>query len=72
MENLLGEARVKADIKSTNPQSTAGPSGLRDSHLQAALCDELVKGLAGFATLVFSSQVLPQSVYCIRALTFPR
>ena len=38
---------------------TQGPSGLRYSHLQAALCDELVEDLAAFATLVFSSRVLP-------------
>ena len=29
-------------------------------HLQAALCDELVEDLVAFATLVFSSRVLPQ------------
>ena len=51
---------VKAVIKKANPQSAAGPSGLRYSHLQAALCDELVEDLAMFATLVFSSHVLPQ------------
>ena len=39
---------------------TYGPSGLRYSHLQAALCDELVEDLAAFATLVFSSRLLPQ------------
>ena len=60
MENLFEEATVKAVIKKANPQSAAGPSGLRYSHLQAALCDELVEDLAAFATLVFSSRVLPQ------------
>ena len=60
MENLQEEATVKTVIKKANPQSAAGPSGLRYSHLQAALCDELVKGLAAFATLVFSSRVFPQ------------
>ena len=60
MENLFEEATVKAVIKKTNPQSAAGPFGLRYSYLQAALCDELVEGLAAFATLVFSSRVLPQ------------
>ena len=60
MENLFEEATVKAVIKKANPQSAAGPSGLRYSHLQAALCDELVKDLAAFATLVFSGRVLPQ------------
>ena len=43
-----------------NPQSAAGPSGLRHSHLHAALCDELVEDLAAFAPFVFSSRVLPQ------------
>ena len=60
MENLLGEATVKAVIKEANALSAAGPSGLRYSHLQAALCDELVEDLAAFATLVFSNRVLPQ------------
>ena len=59
MENLFEEATVKA-VKKANPQSAAGPSGLRYSHLQAALCDELVEDLAAFATLVFSSRILPQ------------
>ena len=60
MENLFEEATVNAVIKKANPQSAAGPSGLRYSHLQTALCDELVEDLAAFATLVFSSRVLPQ------------
>ena len=60
MEKLFGEATVKAVIKKANPQSAAGPSGLRNSHLQAALYDELVEDLAAFATLVFPSRVLPQ------------
>ena len=60
MENLFEEATVKTVIKKANPQSAAGLSGLRYSHLQAALCDELVEGLAAFATLVFSSRVSPQ------------
>ncbi|CAM9828334.1 unnamed protein product, partial [Ascophyllum nodosum] len=65
MENLFEEATVKAVIKKANPQSAAGPSGLRYSHLQAALCDELVEDLAAFATLVFSSRVLPQIVWTL-------
>ena len=60
MENLFKEATVKAVIKKANPQSAAGPSGLRYIHLQAALCDELVEDLAACATLVFSSRVLSQ------------
>ena len=60
MENPFEEAPVKAVIKKASPQSAAGPSGLRYSHLQAALCDELVEDPAAFATLVFSSRVLPQ------------
>ena len=60
MENLFEEATVKAAIKKVNQQNAAGPSGLRYSHLQTALCDELVEGPAAFATLVFSRRVLPQ------------
>ena len=60
VENLFEEATVKAVIKKANPQSAAGPSGLRYSHLQAAVCDELVEDLVAVATLVFSSCVLPQ------------
>ena len=60
IENLFEEASIKAVIKEASPQSAAGPSGLRYGHLQAALCDELVEYLAAFATLVFSSRVLPQ------------
>ena len=60
MENLLEEVTVTAFIKKANPQSAAGPSGLRYSYLQAVLCNELVENLAAFATLVFSSHVLPQ------------
>ena len=60
MENLFEEATVKAVIKKDNPQSAAGPSGLHYSHLQTALCDELVEVLAAFATLIFCSRVLPQ------------
>ena len=73
MEDLFEEATVKAVTKKANPRSAAGPSGRRYSHLQAALCDELVEDLAAFATLVFSSRVLPMfSGHCTRALTFPR
>ena len=73
MENLFEEATVKAVIKKANPQSAAGPSGLRYSHLQAALCDELVEDLAAFATLVFPAVFcLKCSGHCTRALTFPR
>ena len=60
MENLFEEAMVKAIIKKANPKSAAGPSGLRYSHRQVTLCDELVEDLAAFATLVFFSRVLPQ------------
>ena len=59
-ESLFEEATVKAVIKKANPQSTAGPSGLHYSHLQTALCDELVEVLTAFATLIFCSRVLPQ------------
>ena len=60
MENLFQEATVKAVIKNANPQSAAGPSGLRYNRLQAALCDELVEDLAAFGILVFSSRVFSQ------------
>ena len=60
MENLFEEAMVRNIIKKVNPQSAAGPSGLRYSHLQAALCDELVEDLAALVTLVFSRRTLPQ------------
>ena len=60
MENLFEEATVKAVIKKSTPQGAAGPSGLRYSHLQPALCDELVEDLAAFAMFVFSSRILPQ------------
>ena len=65
MKNLFEEATVKAVIKKANPQSAEGPSGLRYSHLQAVLCDELVEDLAAFATLVFSGLVLPQVLWTL-------
>ena len=52
MENLFGEATVKAVIKKANPPSAAGTSGLYASYLQATLCDELVEDLVELATLV--------------------
>ena len=71
MENLLEKATVKTVTKKANPQSAAGPSELRYSHLQAALCDELVEDLAAFATLVVFNRVLPKySGHCTRGLTF--
>ena len=73
MENLFEEATEKAVIKKANSQSAAGPSGLRYSHLQAALCDELVEDLAAFATLVFPAVFCPKfSGHYTRALAFPR
>ena len=60
IRTYIEEATVKAVMKKVNPQNAAGPSVLRYSHLQAALCDELVEDLAAFAMLVFSSRVLPQ------------
>ena len=65
MKNLLEEAAVKAVVKKTNPQSVAGPCGLRYGHLQAALCNELVEDRAAFATLVVSSRVLPQVLWTL-------
>ena len=66
MENLFEEATVKAVVKKANQQSAAGPSGLLYSLLPAALCDELAKYLAAFATLVFSSGVLLQVFWTLR------
>ena len=71
MENFFEEAMVKAVIKNADPQSAAGPSGLRYSHLQAALCDELVEDLAAFATLVFSSRVLPKVFWTLHTSANP-
>ena len=58
MENRFEEAKVKVVIKKANPQSAAGPSGLRYSHLQAALCDELVEDLACFFQPCFPPSIL--------------
>ena len=66
MENVFEEATAKAVIKKANPQSVPGPSGLRYSLLQAALCDELVEYLAAFTTFVFSSRVLPQAFWTLQ------
>ena len=60
VEHLFDEATLKAIIKKANPQSAAGPSGLRYNHLQAALCNKLVEEIAEFATLVFSNRILPE------------
>ena len=60
IEKLHEEVTVKAVAKKINIKSVVGPSGLRYSHLQAALCYELVEDLAAFATVVFSSRVLHQ------------
>ena len=73
MENLSEEVTVKAVIKKVNPQSAAGPSGLRYSHLQAALCDELVEDFAAFRRLFFPAVFCRKySGHYTRALTFPR
>ena len=73
MKDLFEEATVKAVIKKAIPQSAAGPSGLRYSHLKAALYDELVEELAAFVTLVFPAVFYPKySGHCTRALTSPR
>ena len=71
MENLFEEATVKVSIKKANPQSATSPSELRYSHLQAALCDELVDDLAAFATLVFSNRVLPQVFWTLHTSANP-
>ena len=47
VKHLFEQATVKA-IKKAYPQNAAGPSGLRYSHIQAALCDELVEEIAEF------------------------
>ena len=71
IKNLFKEATVKAVIKNANPQSVACPSGLRYSHLQAVLCDQLVTDLAAFATFVFSSRVLPQVLWTLHTSLNP-
>ena len=60
VEHLFDEATLKAIIKKANPQSAAGPSRLRYSHLLAALGDELVEEIAELPTLVFPSRILPE------------
>ena len=65
MENLFEEATIKAVIKKANLKSAAGSSGLRYSHLQTALYDQLVEDLAAFATLVFSSCGLRQVFWAL-------
>ena len=59
---------MKALIKNANPQSAAGPSGLRYNSLQAALYDELVEVLTAFAILVFFSRVLPQVIWTLHTI----
>ena len=61
VENLFEEATVKA-VNKANLQSATGPSGLRYSHLQATLCDELIKDLAAFATLCLSQLCFAPSI----------
>ena len=58
--NHFEEATVKAFTKKSNPQSAAGPSGLRHNYPQAVLCDEVVEDFAAIPGLVFSSRGLPQ------------
>ena len=70
IDNLFEEATVKAFITKANPQSAAGPSGPHYSHLQNVLCDELVMDFAAFATLVFSSRVLPQVFWTMHTSAF--
>ena len=65
MGQRFDEATLKAIIKKANPQSAAGPPGLRYSHLQAALCDDPVEEIAEFATLVLSRRRLPQIVWAL-------
>ena len=65
MESLIEDATVKAVIKKANPQSAAGPSGLHYSHLQTALCNELVEVPTAFATLILCSRVLPQVLWAL-------
>ena len=67
VEHLFDEATIKAIIKETNPRSAAGPQGLRYSHLQATLCDELVEEITEFVALVFSGRILKTFGPCIRA-----
>ena len=59
-KNLFEEATVTAVIKKANPQSAADSSGLRYSHLQAALCDELVEDLAALQRLSLPAVFCPK------------
>ena len=61
---------MKTVIMKTKPQSAADTSGLCCSHRQAALCYELVEGLAAFSALVFSSRVLPQVFWTLRTSAY--
>ena len=48
MESFFEEATVKCHQERQPTQNAAGTSGLRYSHLQCTLCDELVKDVATF------------------------
>ena len=55
---------MKALIKRVNPQTAAGPSGLRYSHLQAALCDDVVEEMAEFAKQDSAASILDIAHEC--------
>ena len=71
MENLFEEATVKAVIKKANPQSAAGPSGLRYNHLRCAMNWSRIS--RRLRRLFFPAVFCPKfSRHCTRALTFSR
>ena len=74
MENLFEEVTVKAVIKKANPQSAAGPSGLRYSHICRLRCAMSWSRISRrLRCLFFPAVFCPKfSGHCTRALTFPR
>ena len=74
VDSLFDEATAKAVIKKANPRRAAGPSGLCYSHLQAALCDELVDDFAALSQCLSFSVVFRSrySEHCTRALAYLR
>ena len=65
VEEPFSAEDIRASIKKVSPQSAPGPSGLRFSHLQEALDDDLVEELSNFAKLVFSSSTLPDLFWAL-------
>lgn len=60
---------IRAAIKQVSPQIAPGLSGLCFSHLPDTLTEELVKGFAKFAKLVFSSTCIHNFFLALRMAT---